>query len=104
MLKTETETSKVILLVCTWKILKPRGRDIPEMKDKSRSKRERAALALSIMLYYNAAAAAVVVVIITDCSAKKAKWWWKSEWWGYINKAKKVGQLTQVQLLAYEED
>ena len=104
MLKIETETSKVILLVCTWKILKPRGRDILEMKDKSRSKRERAALALSIMLYYNAAAAAVVVVIITDCSAKKAKWWWKSEWWGYINKAKKVGQLTQVQLLAYEED
>ena len=102
MLKTETETSKVILLVCTWKILKPRGRDILEMKDKSRSKRERAALGLSIMLYYNAVV--VVVVTIIDCSAKKVKWWWKSEWWGYINKAKKVGQLTQVQLLAYEED
>ena len=102
MLKTETETSKVILLVCTWKILKPRGRDILEMKDKSRSKRERAALALSIMLYYNVVV--VVVVTIIDCSAKKVKWWWKSEWWGYINKAKKVGQLTQVQLLAYEED
>jgi hypothetical protein len=41
------------------------------MKDKSRSKRERATLALSIMLYYNPAA--VVVVTITDCSAKKAK-------------------------------